>query len=541
MNRKFLAALSLSLCTAVPAFSSPHHQKAPLDFTYKSEIHLAVAGTYSSGLFDEGAAEIAAYDRSSRRLFVTNASANSVDVLNIRNIRKPRLKFTIDLSPYGGGVNSVAVKDGIVALAVEAEVKQDPGSVVFFDVYGNYLSEVEAGALPDMVTFTPDGLKVLVANEGEPDDAYTNDPLGTVSIIDLSAGIANLTQDDVTTVDFTGFDGEDVSPVRIFGPGASVSQDLEPEYIAVSEDSSTAWVTLQENNAIATIDLENGLVTSLTGLGVKNHNSITNGLDASDKDDEIAIKAWPVVGMFQPDSIARFTVDDQEYLVIANEGDARDYDGFSEEARVKDEGDDFIVDEEAYPDIEELKENENIGRLKITTATGDTDGDGDIDILHAYGARSFSILNSEGEMIYDSGSEFERIIAEVNPENFNSGNDENDSFDSRSDDKGPEPEGLTTGTVYGRTYAFIGLERDGGIMVYDISTPASPHFVQYISNRNFDGDPEAGTAGDLGPEGLLFISAADSPNRQPLLVVTNEISGTTTIYRILKVHGKKRH
>ena len=212
--------------------------------------------------------------------------------------------------------------------------------------------------------------------------------------------------------------------------------------------------------------------------------------------------------------------------------DERDYDGFSEEARVKDHGDDFQLDSAAYPDIDELSTDENMGRLKMTVSTGDTDNDGEIELIHAFGGRSFSILNAEGAMVYDSGSDFERITASLIPDDFNSTNDENGSFDDRSDDKGPEPEGVTVGRIGGEAYAFIGLERVGGIMVYNVTDPLIPRFVQYINNRDFSGDAEAGTAGDLAPEGLLFIPEDESPTNLPLLVVTNEVSGTTTIYEI---------
>lgn len=535
IQQSLIGMLALSTSIAV--------QAEVVNVTARADIELKVAGTYESGIFDEGAAEIAAYDPWLKRLYVTNADANTVDVLNIRNIRKPRLKNTIDLSPYGDGVNSVAALDGIIAVAVQADPKQDPGSVVFFDAWGNFISVVQVGALPDMLTFTPDGQKVLVANEGEPNDDYTNDPEGSISIIDLSAGVYNITNADVTDVGFAAFNGMDLSPVRIFGPGASVAQDLEPEYIAVSDDSTTAWVVLQENNALAVVDLLSATVTDIVPLGTKYHNTISNALDGSNEDGPgddgaINIKAWPVFGMYQPDAIASYTVDDETYLVTANEGDAREYDAFEEEARIKDVDDDFTVDPTAYPDIADLADEDNIGRLKLTIVTGDTDGDGDIDQIHSFGARSFSIWNSAGEIVYDSGSDFERITATVIPENFNATNDEN-NFDNRSDDKGPEPEGVTVGKIGDKYYAFIGLERVGGIMVYDVTSPLSPQFVQYINNRDFSGDAEAGTAGDLGPEGLLFIPEYESPNRKPLLVVTNEVSGTTTIYKIDR--KKRRH
>ncbi len=522
-----IALASLSLST----------NATPVSVTNGGAIELKVAGTYTSGIFDEGAAETAAFDPRTNRVFVTNADANTIDVLSIKRVKKPRLEFTIDLSPYGGGVNSVAIYRRLVAVAVEADVKQAPGNIVFFNRHGDFLAAIEVGALPDMVTFTPDGTRVLVANEGEPSDDYLVDPEGSVSIIDISGGLASAW---VTEVNFQAFNGleSELAPLRIYGPGASVAQDLEPEYIAVSKDSMTAWVSLQENNGLAIIDLASATVTDIVALGTKHLNG-ANAIDASNEDGVINIASWPVVGMYQPDAIASYEVDGETYIVSANEGDARDYDAYSEEARVKDVGDDFIVDPIAYPNIVDLADEAKLGRLKMTTATGDTDGDTDIDVIHAYGGRSFSIWNAAGQLVFDSGSDFERITSSALPENFNATNDENGSFDNRSDDKGPEPEGIALGKIDGRTYAFIGLERVGGIMVYDISNPLIPKFVQYINNRSFDGDAETGTAGDLGPEGLVFVSKRQSPRGKPLLIVTNEVSGTTTIYTISTRRGKR--
>ena len=324
--------------------------------------------------------------------------------------------------------------------------------------------------------------------------------------------------------------------MRIFGPGASVAEDLEPEYITVSRNSLTAWVTLQENNAIAEIDIRSGEVTSITSLGLKDHSVAGNGLDASNRDDEINIATWPVFGMYQPDSIASYQVRGQTFLVTANEGDSRDYDGFSEEERVKD----LTLDPTAFPDAATLQENENLGRLKTTNVNGDTDDDGDFDQIFSYGTRSFSIWTADGDLVFDSGDDIAQITASALPDDFNSNNDENDSFDARSDDKGTEPEAVVLAKIRGQTYAFIGLERMGGIMIYDVTDPAAPVFVDYVSNRDFAGDAEAGTAGDLGPEGMTFISGEDSPTGHPLLVVANEVSGTTTVFKI-DVGGKALH
>jgi len=925
---------------------------APTDPSSSTEIALAPIGTYGTGVFDAGAAEIVDYDPESQRLFVVNANDASVDVLDASDPSEPTLVNTIDASSFGAGVNSLAVFGDVVAVAIENEDTQSPGTIAFFDTNGNAISSVTVGALPDMLTFTPDGQKVLVANEGEPSNDYSVDPEGSVSIIDVSGGIANLTQEDVRTAGFTAFDNQEElteAGVRVFGPDASLAQDVEPEYITVSEDSTTAWVSLQESNALAKLDLAAGEITDILPLGLKDHNrneqqletftfddlptlgtteagqdillggfsgltfegvsengnlqflthfdqgpnatpldsdgdgveerpfalpdlqpewirfeldqstgaltitdrigltrsdgtpltGLTNlegspglahadesltdlfgnpleldplgadfegivrdpdgtywmveeyrpsiyhfdaagqlidrfvpegsnatgvntgtealpavyaqrranrgfeavayqdgkiyafvqspldnpdvaddanfensasvrilefdtatntttgeylyrleggdsdrigdavslengeflvierdadtgpdalkrvfridlteatnlstldpsivgpggslesltadqlatqgiepvskelevdlidvgydfgdkpeglavvdentiavlndddfrlaggvdletgllednpepfepvlglinidgsGLDASDEDGEINIDNWPVQGMYQPDAIASYEVNGETFLITANEGDSRDYEGFNEEARVAD----LELDPTVFPNAAALQAEEALGNLTVTTANGDTDGDGDFDQLNAFGGRSFSIRDTQGNLVYDSGDDFEQITAALLPENFNSDNSENDSFDSRSDDKGPEPEGVTTGVIGDRTYAFIGLERIGGVMTYDVTDPTHPTFVQYINNRDFsvEFDPEAAAAGesdawraagDLGPEGLTFIAAEDSPNGNPLLVTGNEVSGTTSIFEISNI------
>jgi hypothetical protein len=493
------------------------------------DISLQLLGSYRTGLFDAGASEIAGYDPGTHRLFVTNAAFAAIDALDISDPSHPSLAFQIDISTFGAKANSVSVKDGVVAAAVEASIKQDPGLVVFFDVNGGYLADVVVGALPDMLTFSPDGAWVLVANEGEPNDDYTVDPEGSVSIIDVSGGAGSVSQGDVSTVDFNAFNDVPLDPsIRIYGPGATVAQDVEPEYIAVSPDSRTAWVTLQENNAIAIIDIDTAQIVDLVGLGVKNHNRHRNKLDASNEDGAIRFRRWPVLGFPMPDAIAAYEVFGHTFLITANEGDSRDYSGFSEEARVED----LTLDPTRFPNAASLQQAENLGRLKVTTANGDFDGDGDFDALFSYGARSFTIWTGSVKPVYESGSTLERITAKALPDDFNSSNDENGDFDGRSDDKGPEPEGVVIGKIGHRTYAFIGLERIGGIVVYDVSFPFYPRFVEYVNPRDFLGDPEADSAGDLGPEGLLFIPREESPISKALLVTANEVSGSTTIYAI---------
>ncbi len=907
-------------------------------------ISLEPIGTYETGIFDDGAAEIVDYDSKNERLFVVNGADRAIDVLDISDPANPVFEFSIDLTSVGKKANSVAVFKNVVAACIENEDKQAPGIVAFFDTEnGNLLNKVTVGALPDMLKFTPNGKYLLVANEGEPNDDYTIDPEGSVSVIKIKENFENIKQSDVQTADFAKFNNISLDQgIRIFGPSATVAQDLEPEFIAISANSKKAYITLQENNAVAVVDINEANVVDIFPLGTKDHSGnqemstheftnlpllgtteagqdiflggfsglyfkginksngnykfithpdrgpnadttnvdddpdkerpfplpdyqarwvhfefnpssgaieitkqtflrqskmnkpitglpnlipgvladpkfayadeepvdlfgnklnndpfggdfegivcsddgtywmvdeyrpsiyhfnksgklidrfvpegsnasgiitgteaipavyaqrranrgfeaiaydsgkiyafiqspidnpdvgnddnsksslnirilefdinsktttaeylyilegngsdkigdavalgngrflvlerdsaigndtlknifhistanatnlasldpsivgpggtlegmdinelLTEGinpvrksifcdlaklgydfadkpeglalidnntiavlndndfgllgsfdintglldpnpnpqiptlaiikfnrsaLDASNKDDKINIVNWPVKGMYQPDAIATYKFRGLTYLITANEGDARDYDGFSEEDRVED----VTLDPGKFPDATDLQKEENLGRLKITNTLGDTDNDGDFDELYSYGARSFSIWSTDGKLIFDSGDEFEQLTANFIPDNFNSTNDENNSFDNRSDDKGPEPEGVAIGKIDGRRYAFIGLERVGGIMVYDITNPFDVSFIHYINNRDFNGDAAGLTAGDLGPEGILFISKEKSPINNPLLVVSNEVSGTTTIYLVIE-------
>jgi len=527
--------LAIALTFSHVAFARHFHQQ---------ELTINVVGQHQTGVFDEGAAEIVAHDAKNQRIFKVNANAATIEVLDIADPSNPQLIDTIDATALGAVANSVAVHKGLVAVAIEASVKQDKGVVGFYDAESlTLINSVEVGALPDMVKFTPNGKYLLVANEGEPNSDYTVDPEGSVSVINLKRGAANAT---VRTADFTRFNGKEdklrAKGIRIYGPNATAAQDLEPEYITVSKNSRFAWVSLQEANALAIVDVKRARVIRLAPLGTKDHTLSKNAFDASNKDNAINITTWPTKGMYMPDSIASYTYRGRTYVVTANEGDSRDYDGYSEEERVKD----LVLDPTIFPNAAELQESENLGRLKTTTANGDIDGDGDFDEIYSYGARSFSIWTARGRQVYDSGSDFERITAEADAANFNSTNDENDSFDNRSDDKGPEPEGLAVGKIKGHTYAFIGLERVGGIMVYDITNPRKVNYVDYINNRDFSVNaqlPDGSTnpaVGDLAPEGFEFISAKKSPNGKPLLVVGNEVSGTTTIYEI-DVKRKKHH
>ncbi|WP_414512332.1 choice-of-anchor I family protein [Nostoc sp. PCC 9305] len=479
-------------------------------------------------------AEISAFDSGSDRLFVVAGSI--VEIYNVSNTGTLTSagSLTTGFTPPAGTQaipNSVAVKNGIVAVAYAIQNTstnaQQTGQVSFYNAAGTFLNSVAVGALPDMLTFTPDGTKVLVANEGEPNSygqVNSVDPEGSVSIINIAGGVANAT---VAQASFTSFNNQiatlKAAGVRITGPGSTVAQDLEPEYIAVSPDGQTARITLQENNAIAILDIASATITDILPLGTKNYNLPGNGLDASDRDltsssGKINIQNWPVFGLYQPDAIASFSANGQTYYITANEGDSRDYAGFSEEIRVGAAG--YVLDPTVFPNAATLKQNTNLGRLTVTNATGDTDGDGDFDRIEAFGGRSFSIWDASGNQIFDSGDQFEQITATKVPTLFNS-DGAADTFDTRSDNKGPEPEGVAIGVINNRTYAFIGLERTGDVIVYEVTNPNKPSFVQYINT------PE-----DIAIEGLTFVSAADSPTGKPLLVTTAEVSKTVAVFEV---------
>lgn len=467
-----------------------------VNFQHKSTI--SVGGV--------GASEITAFDTDTNRLFVVNVELNELSVFDISDLDSPQQNPSINLNAYGTP-NSVAISESLLAVAVEAPVKQNPGKVLLYNTENNELQqEFTVGSLPDMVTFSKDGNLIITANEGEPNDDYTVDPYGTVSIIDLS-------DNSVVTLDFTAFSGQlttlESDGLRVFGPNATLAQDLEPEYVAVSDDSRTAWVTLQENNGIARINLVTKTIDAIYPLGFKDYNHANNSIDASDRDLVKELKNWPVYGIYQPDAIVSVSINGVDYVISANEGDTRDYGGFSEEVRV----DDLMLDETVFPLAMDYQNEINLGRLKTTTTMGDDNNDGYHEAIYSFGARSFSIWSANGDLVYDSGNSISQETLMATPNRFN-------DDDGRSDDKGAEPESVEILNIGNQRYIlFVGLERNDQVLVYDITNPTAPQFLSILSHT-----------GDEAPEGLLVVPSKDSPNGKDLLIVSNEDSGTVTIY-----------
>ena len=521
---------------------------------------LKFVGRYSTGA-GLGGAEISAVDAASKRLFITNGAKNTIDIVDISNVKKPKLIKVVSLTANGvTGIQSVAAKNGVVLVAAMMASKTDPGRIFVMDVNGKLRTAdgIPVGALPDSVTISPNGKFAIVANEGEPTNycltngalPETTDPLGSVSIINLSSKTPT-----ATTIDFKSYSERQNAITyaggRIFGPNASVAQDLEPEYAAFSADSKFAFVTLQENNAVATVDVETGAIINIVGLGVKNHNLFNAGLDSSDRDNKIDIVARNIQGMYLPDAIGTVDAGGNTYMITANEGDAREYAcllGGTDATKVEAEDPRFADVADTTVDAT-FKGSTIAGRMKVTQfSPANISGEAiksTTKVLNAFsfGTRSFTVWKTNlnngvfpADLVFDSGDAIERIIAQERPRFFNA--DWNttsgfiNAFEARSASKGPEPEGLAIGKAYGRTWMVLALERDNGLMLYDMTNPVKPMFRQYINTSIPGGDIQVGSAGDVSPEGVLFLEAAQSPTGKPMVVVSYELSGTVAFFEV---------
>lgn len=618
MNRKktLLSTAILSIALTACGGSSSSKDEAPLLKSALAELNIecasieqasevmdtgklklsVIGSNFSGSEFGTSSAEIVSYDQCSDKLYVVNAQAASIDVLTLdTNNSAPSKIGSIDLSKAAalsgvdiGAANSVSAQQGLVAVAIEAKVKQNPGLIALYrsdDL--SLLATYPAGALPDMVTLSRDGKIIISANEGEPNGDYSVDPEGSVTVVDISTGFTE--EAVVRQISFTDFNkdksrfAEVANLIRTAGPeGTSIAQDLEPEYLALNQDNTKAYIALQENNAIAIIDIIGARVDSIKSLGNKSWNAESgNELDASNKDDGAGefSSYEQLVGLYMPDTISSFQVDGKNYIISANEGDGREYiysatqqaceaanhswDGDEYEVGGDDEDavkyanelDDCIsftdekrggkiVDlvDDSHPLKEALDDNDQLKRIKVV---GDKNQYSESDNITIFGGRSFSIWNDQAELVFDSGDDIAKKVFAFDHQNFNATNDNNDSAetaDNRSDDKGTEPEAVEVAEINGKQYAFIGLERQGGIIVYDVTIPSAPVYQSYINNRDFsepvctlvdEGDCDNGVyntaAGDLGPESIDYFTRIG----KHFIAVGNEVSGTTTVYQIM--------
>ena len=485
---------------------------------------------------DGGCAEIVKYNAENQKYYVVNGSEKELSIVDLKGLQNSRednafLQEKKESIPFSdiesmiqqhdagfqlGDLTSVAVngQKDLIAVSVQSVNTTTPGAVVLLDYDGKYQTHFTTGVQPDMVAFTPDGNYILTADEGEPRGGYdqgTEDPKGSVTIVDISEGLENASPKTVTFVDFDDKRQELLEDGVILKKDTDPSVDLEPEYIAVS--GGMAYVTLQEANAIAALDIEKGEFTSIRGLGFQDYSEVE--VDAR-KDKKAELNQEPKLrGIYMPDGITAYEADGKTYLLTANEGDSREWPGYINEIELDDDG----VHTEKGIDLGETYKE------LVLLDTADYDGDWDDDTYYLFGGRSFSVWDADTmEQVYDSGSDFEKVTAQKYPDYFNSSNSKV-KLDNRSAKKGPEPEYVTVGEVDGVPYAFIGLERIGGVMAYDISDAENAEYVDYLNTRDFSENIK----GDVSPEGLDFLPAEESPNGAALLLVGNEVSGTVSM------------
>ncbi|MDL0437563.1 MULTISPECIES: choice-of-anchor I family protein [unclassified Niallia] len=503
-----------------------------------SSLDVKKIASYSTGITDEdgGVAEIVQYNKDNEKFYVINGKAQTIDVVNmsglysteVQNLQKEKSINIADVvnsdSFQYGDLTSIDINTDkkIIAAAVQDADYTKNGRIVVMNYDGEVQETFEAGVQPDMVKISDDGNFILTADEAEPRQGLENgvDPEGSVTIVNYDTKeVQQVKFNDTSVID------QDVH-IRNNGTTADAVHDLEPEYLALNKDASKAYVTLQENNAVASIDVKTGKVLSVKSLGYKDHSVEGNGLDAA-RNDKIEIKQLPILGAYMPDSIAQTEIGGVEYLLTANEGDATEWEEFVNIEDFKKVKDSITLDtslfkgftkEEAEAAFQDMKDSGDYDKLEVLTDRG-------TDAIYTLGGRSFSIWKADTmELVYDSGSDFEDITAAQYPDVFNWSNDDN-VFEKRSAKKGPEPEDVKVGQIGNDLYAFIGLERIGGYMTYNISNPSSPSFANYLNTRDFS----SAVSGDVAPEGLEFIEAADSPTGRPLVLVGNEVSGTVSV------------
>ncbi len=550
----FIVLIFSMLLSAVPLFASAAAERPTMH----------KIASYESGEYnvDGGVMEIIAYNKTNGFAYSVNGQSGvltSIDLsvlegngtginLSAKDIDVKSLVEDADPSFTYGDMTSVAVsQDGtLLALALQAEAYNAPGRIAVFrcglDGDLSLVSLMECGVQPDMIVFA-DADTVLTANEGEPREGYgdgLDDPAGSVTI-------ARIDTMETVNVGFEAFDTEEkrnelISRNVIIMKDRLPSADFEPEYIAVSGDR--AYVTLQEANAIAVLAIQNEEFEDIFSAGFEDYSVIP--VDIDKKDDAYSPALYDSLrGIRMPDGIAVFEIDGTDYLITANEGDAREWgDEDSGTFYISEDERDF-ADGDSSPTDRITAENSQLEGKVVFFESGDFDGlDEDTDYI--FGGRSFTVyaVTASGIMeVATSGCDFEALTAQLYPEFYNASND-NAVLDDRSGKKGPEAESVATGVIAGRTYAFTALERTGGVMMYDVSVPESPVFVDYINTRDFrsivDGSQEYDdgeldkwvTGGDVAPEGLAFISAQDSPTSRAILLVANEVSGTVSVYEI---------
>lgn len=542
---------------------------------YKTQINteshngiIEYLSSYSTGKIDPedpsgGVAEIVAFNADKNYIYIVSGETQELTIVKLKSDGTCELFKDLKISEilakeniFADDLTSVSYCpiSKKVAIAVQHEDYKEDGFIVILDSDGNYEKYYNAGCQPDMVTFSPDGKYIFTANEGEPragyeklDDAGSEfedpvDPKGSVTVVKLETNEAK-------NIDFSTITREYAIENKVLlKTGSEPVYDLEPEFVAVSEDSKTAYVSIQENNAIGALDIEacfddisGNEWIYVKGLGFKDHSLERNAIDLTRLDDDndgvnefeeydmINIKPEEnVFGVYMPDGISVVTIGNKEYVLTANEGDAREWGGKK-----------YGTKEYENVDSERINKDGKIGKKTEYLLNSEIDGlphieikEGEDEPYYLLGGRSFSIWDAEDlSLVFDSGSEFEKITSVVFPEFFNTDHDELAS-DKRSSKKGPEPESVEILKDGEKVYAVIGIERIGGFFLYDITTPKEAKYVDYLNVRMFNDSVGIDEQGDLGAEGVCTVTADKSPTGKPLIIVGNEVSGSVTVAQL---------
>lgn len=583
-----LRSLVIALSAAVVACSgSSNSNTTPPEQNPPSAVTLMRLSRYSSGQFGVGAAASVAYYGGNRTALIANRHSNRVEVVSLTNPSTPQMTAQIDASADAasvlgramGAVAAVAAYDDVdatmdrdrIAVTVMGAGRADNGAVVIYKAADrSRVTVLQTGVGPEAVSFSQDGRFVITADKGAPAPDYSADPEGSISVVDLTptpVAPATTAPPAISVLDFRAFNLSGITPIPATSreaeiqpdvrftnrSGATRAQDFDPGSVTTAVNAR-AYISLQQNNAIATVALAPARIETIVGLGSKDFNTTTSGMDASDQDAVDAITPRPVRGFRQPGTLVAFRNTDEVLLLTANTGAPRMLPGFDETTRAAT----LLLDPVVFPNAAELQQNANLGRLIVSAAEGNAPATGtgtslvpqdpDLETIFTFGARSFSIVRTTGFPIFDSGNDFERITLERLGSNFNSAADANGTGDTRSDDQGPAPRGAAIGQIDGAAFVFIGLSEVGGIMVYAMDrTLRSARFLEYKTERDFtvaasnpdgnaDGAPDTNPAvGDLGPAQMIFVPISASPTTDSLLIVGNAVSGTTTIYAVKPV------
>lgn len=519
---------------------------ATLALPHISHAELSFLG--GASLPDGG--EIVSY--ANGNVFTTNSgTSHAIQGYSLNSSGTFTPTLSVDLNGvFGGAANIYSVSSvyadargfGVATVIPNAKGMSDFGRIAIFDTTsGSILKTLDVGYHPDSVTISADGSRLLIANEAEYGSTSAGTPEafhrpGSVSVIDISSvtggnyssEIGALTSASVSTYDFSpgnlaagvtidGLRNARLDTLTVKSPNIA---DIEPEYITAT--ATDAYITLQENNAIAVLNFETGKYTAIHNLG-----PITKVIDASDRDgagNTTSVEINDTVRQLpMPDTITKFNRNGKVYLATANEGDARPDDG--DIMRAGDQGKiaNGIANPSIDPSVMPSVTNTGIGRLNILKDQGDTDGDGDIDQATAMGTRGFSIWDSEtGALVFDSGSMVEEWVAAHDPSTFNINSGSTANMDTRSDDKGPEIEAIAFGSIDGREYLFIGAERQNGIFQVDITDLNAVAIVGYFNSVSSTADSGGAF---ISPESILFLSALESPTGAPALLIGYEGTG----------------